>query len=114
MISISKGYNQYLLVYLNTVFVTLLILSSIRWLPGVEKQSTDVHYRSINGEGLFNWRFKFLFPYNKTENTIIHKIRDKFSFDNEEQTFLPRLHLQIWDDEQLSLDSYIGKLNIFP
>lgn len=26
---------------------------------GVEPQKTDVHYRSENGEGMFNWRMVF-------------------------------------------------------
>lgn len=79
----------------------------------MEKQLTDIHYRSLNGEGLFNWRFKFPFFYNKTENFIVHKTKSLFSIDYEEQQFLPRLHLQIWDNDHLSPDSYIGKLKVF-
>uniref|UniRef100_A0A2S2R2V1 Otoferlin n=1 Tax=Sipha flava TaxID=143950 RepID=A0A2S2R2V1_9HEMI len=82
------------------------------WLPSTEKQSTDIHYRSLNGEGLFNWRFKFLFLYNKIENIIVQKIKNIFSIDGEEQKFLPRLHLQIWDNDHLSPDSYIGFLTL--
>ncbi|XP_050058182.1 fer-1-like protein 6 isoform X3 [Aphis gossypii] len=82
------------------------------WLPGVEKQSTDVHYRSLNGEGLFNWRLKFLFPYNKTENIIVYREKNIFGFHNEEQQFTPKLHLEIWDNDQLSPDSYIGSLTL--
>lgn len=44
---------------------------------------------------------------------MVYKIKDIFALDYEEQTFLPRLHLQIWDSDQLSPDSYIGKINIF-
>lgn len=88
------------------------MISCIRWLPGSEPQSTDVHYRSLNGEGLFNWRFKFPFSYNKTENVIIHKVKNLFAIDSEDQKFLPTLHLQIWDNDHLSPDSYIGKLCI--
>lgn len=40
-----------------------------RWLDGIEdSEETDVHYRSLNGEGNFNWRLIFPFmylPYDK-------------------------------------------------
>ncbi|VVC37902.1 C2 domain,Ferlin, C-terminal domain, partial [Cinara cedri] len=79
-----------------------------RWLPGIEQQSTDIHYRSLNGEGMFNWRFKFPFSYNKTENIIVHNEKYLFSWYDEEQHVLPRLHLQIWDNDRITPDSYIG------
>lgn len=84
----------------------------IRWLPGIDKQSTDIHYRSLNGEGLFNWRFKFPFSYNKTENVIVHNEKYLFSWYDEEQNVLPTLHLQIWDNDRLAPDSYIGMNHI--
>lgn len=62
---------------------------------------------------MFNWRFKFSFSYNKTENIIVHQVKKLFSLDHEEQQYLPRLHLQIWDNDRLSPDSYIGILNFF-
>lgn len=39
------------------------------WLVGHEenKQKTDVHYRSMGGEGNFNWRFVFPFDYLPAE-----------------------------------------------
>lgn len=39
------------------------------WLVGHEenKQKTDVHYRSMGGEGNFNWRFIFPFDYLPAE-----------------------------------------------
>lgn len=44
-------------------------LSIFRWMPGNEenKQKTDVHYRSLDGEGNFNWRFVFPFDYLPAE-----------------------------------------------
>ena len=38
-----------------------------------EKQQTDVHYRSLTGEGNFNWRFLFPFQYQKAEEKIVIK-----------------------------------------
>ncbi|EPY81994.1 hypothetical protein CB1_000689010 [Camelus ferus] len=43
------------------------------WIPGNEenKQKTDVHYRSLDGEGNFNWRFVFPFDYLPAEQLCI-------------------------------------------
>ncbi|WAR21900.1 MYOF-like protein [Mya arenaria] len=44
------------------------------WLQGQdEKQKTDIHYRSLNGEGNFNWRFVFPFEYVPAENCVVVK-----------------------------------------
>uniref|UniRef100_A0A8C5RHE0 Myoferlin n=1 Tax=Laticauda laticaudata TaxID=8630 RepID=A0A8C5RHE0_LATLA len=48
------------------------------WMPGHEdyKQKTDVHYRSLDGEGNFNWRFIFPFDYFPAEQlcTVSKKV----------------------------------------
>ncbi len=38
-------------------------------MPGMEedKQKTDVHFRSLDGDGNFNWRFVFGFDYLPAE-----------------------------------------------
>uniref|UniRef100_A0A8C3PRN3 Dysferlin n=1 Tax=Calidris pygmaea TaxID=425635 RepID=A0A8C3PRN3_9CHAR len=40
------------------------------WLDGLEeqRQRTDIHYRSLQGDGAFNWRFVFSFQYLETEH----------------------------------------------
>lgn len=49
------------------------IFSSYSWLEDVENaQYTDVHYRSLNGEGNFNWRMVFPLMYSKTEDMVIY------------------------------------------
>lgn len=42
-----------------------------RWLVGEDKQETDIHYRSLTGEGNFNWRFIFPFDYLVAEEKIV-------------------------------------------
>lgn len=48
------------------------------WMVGFEehKQKTDVHYRSLGGEGNFNWRFVFPFDYLPAEQvcTVAKKV----------------------------------------
>ena len=43
------------------------------WMPGMEedKQKTDVHYRSLDGDGNFNWRLIFGFDYLPAEQLCI-------------------------------------------
>ena len=44
------------------------------WLRGEdETQKTDVHYRSMDGEGNFNWRFVFPLEYIPAENIMVIK-----------------------------------------
>ncbi len=41
------------------------------WLKGPEDvQATDVHYRSLTGEGNFNWRFLYPFQYLPAEEKV--------------------------------------------
>jgi len=43
-----------------------------RWLRGMdETQKTDVHYRSMDGEGNFNWRFVYPFEYIPSEQVMV-------------------------------------------
>lgn len=36
-----------------------------------QKQKTDVHYRSLDGDGNFNWRFIFGFEYLPAEQLCV-------------------------------------------
>lgn len=49
------------------------------WINGLDgdKQETDVHYRSMDGEGNFNWRFCFPFEYLPAEECMV--VRKKVS-----------------------------------
>ena len=54
-------------VILSDISMTGELMSDIYvkgWLKGQDKkQRTDVHYRSLNGEGNFNWRYLVLKQY---------------------------------------------------
>ncbi|KAM5141597.1 myoferlin isoform 3-T3 [Mantella aurantiaca] len=81
------------------------------WIPGNEenKQKTDVHYRSLDGEGNFNWRFVFPFEYLPAEQLCIISKKEHFwSLDKTEFKLPPKLILQIWDNDKFSLDDYLG------
>ena len=85
------------------VFVTFQNSIS-RWLKGPEDcQATDVHYRSLTGEGNFNWRFIFPFDYLAAEEKIvITKKESMFSWDESVSKVPPRLDMQVWDADSFS------------
>ncbi|KAJ6668914.1 hypothetical protein lerEdw1_007723 [Lerista edwardsae] len=81
------------------------------WMPGFEenKQKTDVHYRSLDGDGNFNWRFIFPFEYFPAEQLCTVSKKEHFwSLDNTEFRIPPKLLIQIWDNDKFSLDDYLG------
>uniref|UniRef100_A0ABM0MBF2 Otoferlin n=1 Tax=Saccoglossus kowalevskii TaxID=10224 RepID=A0ABM0MBF2_SACKO len=91
------------------------------WLKGSQDdvQNTDIHYRSLTGEGNFNWRFVFPFEYLAAEEKIvISKKESLFSWDESEYKIPPRLNLQVWDADHFSADDFLGAvtldLNRFP
>ncbi|XP_055360624.1 dysferlin isoform X3 [Betta splendens] len=83
------------------------------WLEGHEhnKQKTDVHYRSLGGEGNFNYRFLFPFHYLPAEQVCVVDRKEHFwSVDKTETKLAPKLHIQIWDNDKFSFDDYLGHL----
>lgn len=49
------------------------VVPVVSWMPGMEedKQKTDVHYRSLDGDGNFNWRFVFEFEFLPAEQLCL-------------------------------------------
>ena len=92
----------------------------LRWLKGPDDaQQTDVHYRSLTGEGNFNWRFMFPFQYLAAEEkVVISKKESMFSWDETTSKVPARLTLQVWDADHFSKDDFLGAitldLNRFP
>ncbi|KAM3859805.1 myoferlin-like [Diretmus argenteus] len=85
------------------------------WMPGMEvdKQKTDVHYRSLDGDGNFNWRFIFDFDYLPAEQLCLVSKKEHFwSLDKTEFRIPPKLIVQIWDNDKFSLDDYLGTLEL--
>ncbi|XP_056017603.1 otoferlin-like isoform X2 [Ostrea edulis] len=90
------------------------------WIKGQDDmQSTDIHYRSLTGEGNFNWRFVFPFDYLVAEEKIVISRKESlFSWDESETKIPARLNLQVWDADHFSADDFLGAftmdLNRFP
>ncbi len=61
-----------------------------------EREHTDVHYRSLNGEGNFNWRLLFPFGYIPAENELVVSKKEHFwSLDTTEKRMPAVLCLQV-------------------
>ncbi|XP_051578112.1 dysferlin-like isoform X3 [Myxocyprinus asiaticus] len=105
-------------VILDDVSVTGEKMSDIYvkgWMHGHEenKQKTDVHYRSLGGEGNFNWRFLFPFHYLPAEQLCtINKKEHFWSLDKVETKLPPKLTIQIWDNDKFSFDDFLGCLEM--
>uniref|UniRef100_A0A8D0APZ2 Myoferlin n=1 Tax=Sander lucioperca TaxID=283035 RepID=A0A8D0APZ2_SANLU len=85
------------------------------WMPGMEdnKQKTDVHYRSLDGDGNFNWRFIFGFDYLPAEQLCVVSRKEHFwNLDKTEFRIPPKLIIQIWDNDKFSMDDYLGSVEL--
>lgn len=74
------------------------------------EQCTDVHYRSLTGEGNFNWRFVFSFDYLTAEKKIVKSKKSLFDEESEEK-YPCKLRLQIWDNDTFSRNDFLGELD---
>lgn len=104
-------------VYLEETSITGEKMSDIYvmgWLSGIdERQKTDVHYRSLDGEGNFNWRFVFPFQYVPAENMLVVRKKEKFwSLDATETRVRPTLLMQVWDNDLFNPDDFLGTLEL--
>ncbi|NXL51439.1 DYSF protein, partial [Podilymbus podiceps] len=92
------------------------------WLEGLEeqRQRTDVHYRSLQGDGAFNWRFVFSFEYLAAEQLcrdtpFSPRLPPQEHFWSLDETVLkvpPKLLLQVWDNDKFSADDFLGVLEL--
>ncbi|KXJ78396.1 hypothetical protein RP20_CCG004777 [Aedes albopictus] len=84
------------------------------WLQNVdEAQFTDIHYRSLDGTGNFNWRMVFPLVYSSSEAMMV--VSRKKSFYEQldtEQKVPPLLTVQVWDNDLFSRDDFLGTLNL--
>ncbi|KAA0191737.1 Otoferlin [Fasciolopsis buskii] len=84
------------------------------WIKGVgiDDQKTDVHYRSLSGEGNFNWRFIFPFDYIQAEDRVVYPVKGAFDLEPMMVKANCELTLQIWDADLLSADNFLGSITM--
>ncbi|KFB46926.1 AGAP004862-PA-like protein [Anopheles sinensis] len=84
------------------------------WLQEFSKaQHTDVHYRSLTGEGNFNWRMIFPFRYSPADGMLVVGRKKAFyeQYDTELK-FPPVLTVQVWDNDSFSADDFLGTVDL--
>ncbi|NXR25338.1 MYOF protein, partial [Cinclus mexicanus] len=81
------------------------------WLDGLpeQRQQTDIHYRSQDGNGTFNWRFVFPFEFLAAEKLCaIRRKEHVWSLDETLLKVPPKLILQVWDNDKFKADDLLG------
>ncbi|XP_013387948.1 myoferlin-like [Lingula anatina] len=70
-------------------------------------------FRSLDGEGNFNWRFIFPLEYLPAEQAMVLRQKEHFwSLDKTEKHVPPKLMIQIWDNDKFSADDFLGTLEL--
>ena len=90
------------------------------WMDGMDYnvQNTDVHYRSLDGTGNFNWRMVFPFVFDpRTKRTMPvspeNTLMSFFRIRKEQKKHCPVLHVQIFDNDLFpGTDDFIGEANL--
>ncbi|KAK3706775.1 hypothetical protein QZH41_015339 [Actinostola sp. cb2023] len=84
------------------------------WLDGLDdSQETDVHYRSLNGEGNFNWRLVYPFMYLPHDRKLVKTEKEYLWSVSETMIKLtPKLVIQIWDNDIIGSDDFIGSVEL--
>lgn len=65
-------------------------------------------FRSLSGEGNFNWRFVFPFNYMRHEDRVVYSQKKAFDIDPVEVKMPADLTLQVWDNELVRNDKFLG------
>ena len=77
------------------------------------RQKTDVHYRCMDGTALFNWRFIFEFKLVPQEMKVEVKEKRRLLARHATSQFVPPvIHFQVWDNDFISSDDFIGELSL--
>ncbi|NXB98982.1 MYOF protein, partial [Orthonyx spaldingii] len=85
------------------------------WLDGLpeQRQQTDIHYRSRDGTGAFNWRLVFPFEFLAAEKLCaIRRKEHVWSLDETVLKVPPKLILQVWDNDKFKADDLLGTLEL--
>eukprot|EP00760_Papus_ankaliazontas_P016406 PhM_4_TR16796/c2_g1_i5/m.97662/K18261/DYSF; dysferlin len=83
-----------------------------------DSKETDVHYRSLDGKGAFNWRMKFPLIYVRRDRKVLLSGEEKVTFSlfstrQQHRPVSPTLVVQIWDNDLMPMtDDFMGEMKI--
>lgn len=70
-------------------------------------------YRSLDGTGMFNWRFIFPFNYLPQERLVhVERKEHLWSLDKTVTKFPPVVNIQVWDNDLFGPNEYISEWNV--
>jgi hypothetical protein len=84
-------------------------------------QKTCVHYRSLNGDGKFNWRFIFKFDYLPPKKKVVVIGKENLFTSLQRGSILgevepkledPKLKLECYDRDQIGADDFLASVDL--
>ncbi|PAV74363.1 hypothetical protein WR25_07925 [Diploscapter pachys] len=101
-IPIKKSFNE----PVNDLYVKVFV-------NGMKKADrTDVHYRSLDGMGEFNWRFLLNVDYNPWERKLYCYRKTRLFRKARDELVDPLLIIQLWDKNAIRHDKMLGEYTI--
>ncbi|KAK7086142.1 hypothetical protein SK128_016539 [Halocaridina rubra] len=84
------------------------------WLQGTNNvQKTDIHYRCMDGDANFNWRFVYNLDMLEAEQMMVVEHKEHaWSLKSTEQRRPPQLTLQLWDNDLILRDDYLSEMTL--
>uniref|UniRef100_A0A7E4VFY6 C2 domain-containing protein n=1 Tax=Panagrellus redivivus TaxID=6233 RepID=A0A7E4VFY6_PANRE len=79
---------------------------------GTKGERTDIHYRVLDGNGSFNWRFVFNFEFDPWERMMSLKKKTRWFRKASTALVEPVLVVQICDNNKFSRDTVIGEMQL--
>lgn len=73
-------------------------------------ERTDIHYRSDDGTGEFNWRFVIPLDFSPWEQKIVAYRKTRLFRKPREELVEPLLIVQLWDKNALKKDNLLGEM----
>ncbi|ROT67671.1 putative dysferlin-like [Penaeus vannamei] len=84
------------------------------WLQGTKNvQKTDIHYRCMDGEANFNWRFVYELDMMEAEQMMVVEHKEHpWSLHTTQERRPPQLTLQLWDNDLILRDDYLSEMTL--
>ncbi|VDM64425.1 unnamed protein product [Angiostrongylus costaricensis] len=73
-------------------------------------QKSDVHFRSLDGCGEFNWRFVMDITFNPWEQKIVNYHKKRLFRKASEEMVDPLVIIQLWDKNKFKKDVMLGEM----